>query len=126
MADLLNIGISGLKVHQTALTVTGHNITNVNTEGYSRQDLDVISQSPQFLGGLWIGSGAEVQDVKRVYDQFLVDQLRIDTSTYTELDALTLNAGQIDSLMADPGTGLQPGLERFFGSLQAAIDPQPP
>ena len=122
MADLLNIGISGLKVHQTALSVTGQNITNVNTEGYSRQDLEIVSQSPQFLGGLWIGSGAEVQDVQRVYDQFLVDQLRIDTSTYTELDALTLNAGQIDSLMADPGTGLQPGLERFFGSLQAAID----
>lgn len=122
MADLLNIGISGLRVHQTAMSVTGNNITNVNTEGYSRQDLDVISQSSQFIGGLWVGSGAEVQDIKRVYDEFLVDQLRVDTSTYTELESLTLNAGQIDSLMADPGTGLQPGLERFFGSLQAAID----
>ena len=106
MADLLNIGISGLRVHQTALSVTGHNITNVNTEGYSRQDIDVVSQSPQFIGGLWVGSGAQVEDVQRVYDEFLVDQLRVDTSTYSEVKSLALNAGQIDSLMADPGTGL--------------------
>ncbi|MEY8247981.1 MAG: flagellar hook-associated protein FlgK [Bermanella sp.] len=122
MADLLNIGISGLKVHQTALAVTGHNITNVNTEGYSRQDINVVSQTPQFLGGIWVGSGAQIDDVRRVYDEFLVDQVRKDTSTFEGLDSLTLNAEQIDSLMADPGTGLQPGLERFFGSLQAAID----
>ena len=122
MADLLSIGISGLKVHQTALAVTGSNITNVNTEGYSRQEVDVVSNSSQFLGGIWVGSGARIDDVQRVYDEFLVDQLRIDTSTFSELDSLELNAGQIDSLMADPGTGLQPGLERFFGSLQAAID----
>ena len=122
MADLLSIGISGLKVHQTALAVTGNNITNVNTEGYSRQEVDVVSNTPQFLGGIWVGSGARIDDVQRVYDEFLVDQLRIDTSNFSELDSLKLNAGQIDSLMADPGTGLQPGLERFFGSLQAAID----
>ena len=122
MADLLSIGISGLKVHQTALAVTGNNITNVNTEGYSRQEVDVVSNTPQFLGGIWVGSGARIDDVQRVYDEFLVDQLRIDTSNFSELDSLELNAGQIDSLMADPGTGLQPGLERFFGSLQAAID----
>jgi len=122
MADLLSIGISGLKVHQTALAVTGHNITNVNTEGYSRQDINVVAQTPQFLGGIWIGGGAQIDDVRRVYDEFLVDQLRKDTSTFEGLDSLTLNAEQIDSLMADPGTGLQPGLERFFGSLQAAID----
>ncbi len=122
MADLLSIGISGLKVHQTALAVTGNNITNVNTEGYSRQEVDVVSNTPQFLGGIWVGSGARIDDVQRVYDEFLVDQLRVDTSNFSELDSLQLNAGQIDSLMADPGTGLQPGLERFFGSLQAAID----
>ncbi len=122
MADLLGIGISGLKVHQTALAVTGNNITNVNTEGYSRQEIDVVSNTPQFIGGIWVGSGASIDDVQRVYDQFLVDQLRIDSSNFSQLDSLQLNAGQIDSLMADPGTGLQPGLERFFGSLQAAID----
>ena len=38
MADLLNIGLSGLAANKTSLAVTGHNITNINTPGFSRQD----------------------------------------------------------------------------------------
>ncbi|WP_244247848.1 hypothetical protein, partial [Pseudomonas aeruginosa] len=38
MSDLLSIGLSGLGTSQTWLTITGHNITNVKTPGYSRQD----------------------------------------------------------------------------------------
>ena len=37
MADLLNIGLSGLSASKTSLSVTGHNISNVNTPGFSRQ-----------------------------------------------------------------------------------------
>ncbi len=37
MADLLNIGLSGLSAAKTKLSVTGHNITNINTPGYTRQ-----------------------------------------------------------------------------------------
>jgi flagellar hook-associated protein 1 FlgK len=37
MGDILSVGISGLKAHQAALTITGNNITNAGTEGYSRQ-----------------------------------------------------------------------------------------
>ena len=122
MADILAIGISGLRVHQTALTVTGHNITNANTEGYSRQDIVVTAQTPQFNGGVWLGNGATIEDVRRIHDEFLQRQLVSDTSTFNELETLANNAGQIDSLLADPGTGLQPGLESFFGSMQAAID----
>jgi len=122
MANLLNIGISGLRVHQTALTVTGHNIANVDTEGYSRQEATISNNTPQFKGGVWIGSGAYVEDVRRVYDEFLVGQLQKDTSTFQYFETLTTNAEQIDKLLADPGTGIQPGIENMFGALQAAID----
>ncbi len=122
MASLLNIGISGLRVHQTALTVTGHNIANVDTEGYSRQEATITNNTPQFRGGVWIGSGAMVEDVRRVFDEFLVGQLQKDTSTFNYFETLTTNAEQIDKLLADPGTGIQPGIENMFGALQAAID----
>lgn len=122
MASLLNIGISGLRVHQTALTVTGHNIANVDTEGYSRQEATISNNTPQFKGGVWIGSGAYVEDVRRVYDEFLVGQLQKDTSTFQYFETLTTNAEQIDKLLADPSTGIQPGIENMFGALQAAID----
>ncbi|GAA6134909.1 hypothetical protein NBRC116188_16990 [Oceaniserpentilla sp. 4NH20-0058] len=122
MANLLNIGISGLRVHQTALTVTGHNIANVDTEGYSRQEATITNNNPQFAGGVWIGGGAMVQDVRRVFDEFLVGQLQKDTSTFNYFETLTSNAEQIDKLLADPGTGIQPGIENMFGAFQAAID----
>lgn len=122
MSNLLNIGISGLRVHQTALTVTGHNIANVDTEGYSRQDVTISNNNPQFQGGVWVGSGAMVQDVRRIFDEFLVGQLQKDTSTFNFFETLSTNASQIDSLLADPGTGVQPGIENMFGAFQAAID----
>lgn len=122
MADILDIGISGLRTHQTALTITGHNIANVDTEGYSRQEATIVNATPNFQGGLWMGNGAYVDDVRRVYDEFLVRQLQKDTATFNYFDTLATNAEQVDKLLADPGTGIQPGIENMFGALQAAID----
>lgn len=122
MANILNIGISGLKAQQTALTVTGNNITNAGVEGYSRQEINLSENNPQFSDGIWVGAGVNVDSVRRVYDQFLTEQLRQDTSTFNEFNALTINAEQINSLLADSGTGVQPGLESMFGALQATVD----
>lgn len=55
MADLLNIGLSGLSAAKTNLSVVGHNITNVNTPGYSRQDTVQVTRPPQFSGAGFIG-----------------------------------------------------------------------
>ena len=122
MADLLGIGISGLKAQQTALSVTGHNITNAGTEGYSRQVVNFNENTPQFTGGVWTGNGVNVDSIKRVYDEFLTEQMQRDNSIFNEFDTLSLNASQIDSLLADAGTGIQPGIERMFGSLQSVVD----
>lgn len=122
MADLLGIGISGLKAQQTALSVTGHNITNAGTEGYSRQTVNFNENTPQFTGGVWTGNGVNVDSIKRVYDEFLTEQMQRDNSIFNEFDTLSLNASQIDSLLADAGTGIQPGVERMFGSLQSVVD----
>ena len=122
MGDLLGIGISGLKAQQSALTVTGHNIANAGTEGYSRQVVNFNENTPQFIGGSWTGNGVSVDSIKRVYDEFLTEQMQRDTSIFNEFDTLSLNASQIDSLLADAGTGIQPGIERMFGSLQSVVD----
>ena len=109
MGNILDIGISGLRAQQTALTITGNNITNAGTEGYSRQEVSFSENNPQLRNGIWVGSGVNVDSVRRVYDQFLTEQLRRDTSTFNEFNALAVNAGQINSLLADSGTGVQPG-----------------
>lgn len=122
MADILDIGISGLRAQKKALTVTGHNIANANTEGYSRQRVVFTENNPQYLDGHWMGSGTQIETVQRIHDRFLTQQYRTDTSTYNQLKNLAENAGQVDSLLADAGTGLQPGLKKAFSALQAAID----
>ncbi|MFY9180319.1 MAG: flagellar hook-associated protein FlgK, partial [Venatoribacter sp.] len=122
MADILQIGISGLRASQSALTVTGHNITNANTEGYSRQVLSQSTTSPQAQGGVWVGTGVSVDAVSRIYDKFLTEQLWRDSSTFNKFETLANNAEQINSLLADANTGIQPGLEKMFGALQTVAD----
>ena len=50
MSDLLSIGLSGLSAAKTNLSVTGHNITNINTPGYSRQDTVQATRPAQLTG----------------------------------------------------------------------------
>ncbi len=122
MADLLNIGISGLKVHQEALRTTGHNISNASTEGYTRQEVVIETGLAQFKGFGYVGTGAQVQEVRRIYDEFLIRQVRADTSNFSRLDTYKENIEQIDRLMADQRTGLTPALEDFFAGLQSGAD----
>ena len=122
MADILDIGISGLKAQQTALSTTGHNISNAGTEGYNRQTVNFTENTPQVRGGLWVGNGTLVNNIDRIYDQFLTENLRLDTSLFNTSDTLSTHSSQVDRLLADSGTGIQQGLERIFGALQSVVN----
>lgn len=72
--NALHIGYSGLNVAQNGINTTGHNISNAETEGYTRQRVVTASATPlQTLPGN-VGNGAEVQDIKRVFDNFVFDR----------------------------------------------------
>lgn len=120
--SLLNIGVSGLLANQAALRTVGHNISNADSPGYSRQSVIQGTNTPQFSGAGFAGTGVEVQSIRRVVDEFAVDQLRLDSSVYNELQTFTNNIDQIDSLLADTSTGLAPGIQSFFASLNSASD----
>jgi flagellar hook-associated protein 1 len=124
MADLLNIGISGLSVTQNALSTTGNNITNANTPGYSRQRVNLTPQSQQYIGVGYVGSGVKVASIQRLVDQLMVGQLRSDTATFHELNTTATQLNKLDALLADQSTGLSPTLQSLFAGLQqAAQDP---
>ncbi|MCP8464845.1 flagellar hook-associated protein FlgK [Pseudomonas sp. ZM23] len=120
MSDLLSIGLSGLRSSQTSLTVTGHNITNVNTPGYSRQQSVQQTGIPQYSGAGYIGSGSQVVDVRRLASDFLFSQVRTATSQANELNAFQGQIEQLDSLLSDTTTGISPALQKFFAALQTA------
>jgi flagellar hook-associated protein 1 FlgK len=120
--SLINTGLTGLKAHQTALAVTGNNVTNANTEGYTRQRVELADSNSQFIGAGYLGTGVDITNIKRLTDEYLTAQVRIDQSVFAEVEKLRVNVSQIDSLLADPTTGLSPAMSGFFGALQSAAD----
>lgn len=120
MANILSIGVSGLSASQSAIATTGNNISNANTDGYSRQRVELVPQTAQYTGAGYIGSGVRVESVQRIVDQFYVTQLRSDTATFNEMDSYSTQMSQMDSLLADPSTGLSASMQRFFSDLQQA------
>lgn len=124
MADLLGTAVSGLLAYQRALNTTSHNISNVNTPGYSRQRVELSSATPQYIGGNYVGSGVDVQSVRRIYDEFLGSQVRSTSSLASQHDATYELSVQIDNMLADPETGLTPVMQSFFNAVQdLASDP---
>ncbi|WP_426417604.1 flagellar hook-associated protein FlgK [Aestuariirhabdus sp. LZHN29] len=122
MADLLNIGLSGLRVSQTSLSVTGHNIANVNTSGYSRQEATQVATTPLYVGVGFLGSGAETDSIRRITSDILVSQLRENTFVNAEQGAFREQIEQLDSLLANTTTGLTPAITNFFKAIQTGAE----
>lgn len=118
MADLLNIGVNGLLSYQQSLSTVSHNITNVNTEGYTRQRVELTNQTPQYVGVGYEGTGVRVDSIQRVYDKFLSGQVTSTVSSFKQQETLARFTNEIDDYLADPQAGLTPALQNFFKSVQ--------
>ncbi|MFL1452915.1 flagellar hook-associated protein FlgK [Marinobacter sp. GN3S48] len=124
MAGLINIGLTGILGHQAALNTTGNNITNANTPGYSRQEVQFDTQPGQRTGAGTIGSGVSISNIRRLANEYLVQQVREDTTLNGEQQALNSELSRLDNLLGGETTGLSDTLNNFFASLQnAAEDP---
>lgn len=120
--NIFGIGTSALSTFQRAIATTGHNIANVNTEGFSRQRVDLTQRTPQFSGAGWIGSGSEVVTTERVFSDFLTREIRSGTTNFNQLETFYKYASQLDRLLADQDSGLQPAFDGFFNSMQELAD----
>ncbi len=118
MADMIGIGTGALRAYQRALQVVSHNVSNANTEGYSRQRLELTSQTPHLAGSSYIGNGVKIDTISRVYDQFLVDQVRTYSASASHAEIFAKNAGLVDDMLADPDIGLAPAMDDFFAEMQ--------
>ena len=104
--SLFQVGVSGLIASQSALATVGHNISNANTDGYSRQQvqLDAIPGQGSSVG--FIGKGVQVSTVTRVVDQFLTNQVQVSNSNYSRANTFNSLASQVNNLLADSTSGL--------------------
>ena len=116
MSDMLSIGSSGISAYQRALATVSNNIANVNTEGYSRQDIQVASNQPRLLGGSYIGTGVRFDAVKRQYDEFIESNLRNSTSDLKAQEPLLSYVNRVIDIMGNANIGLTSALNQFFQS----------
>jgi flagellar hook-associated protein 1 FlgK len=122
MSNIFDVGSSALNSLQRAISTTGNNIANVNTDGYSRQDVEFASRTPNRIGGVTLGTGVEVSSIRRAYDQFLTQDVQARTSSSGYYSLYSTTAGQIDNLMADPATSISSAMDQFFAAMEAVAN----
>jgi flagellar hook-associated protein 1 FlgK len=118
MANILSTANSALIAAQAGLATTGHNIANARTPGYNRQIVVQAAIAGQNEGGGFIGKGATILTVKRQYSEYLGDQLRAINTSKGQIETHYTEASRINSMLADPSSGLAPVLQDFFKGVQ--------
>ena len=120
MSSLLDIGASAILAYRTALTATGENIANANTEGFTRRDV----QMTEVKGGQMTassmnsgGQGVAVQEVRRAFDEFLSQQVRKNASAYNSAETFHTITQSIEDLFLPSVGGIAKGMDQFFSSL---------
>ncbi|WP_416545089.1 flagellar hook-associated protein FlgK [Limnohabitans sp. DCL3] len=124
MSDLLSIGSSGVTAYQRALATVSNNIANVNTDGYTRQDVSLSANQPRQMGAGYLGTGARFDAVQRQYDAFVESNLRNSNSDLESQKPLLSYVNRLIDVMGDESIGLTTAMNRFFeASRDLSSDP---
>jgi len=125
LLNLLSIARSALTTHQRALEVTGHNIANANTEGYTRQRLIVEPLTPERTSYGTIGRGVTIDTIRRMRDQFLDVRFREERALLGRHDAMSRRLSEIEGIVGEPSdSGLAATIDAFMNAFSdLANDP---
>jgi len=116
---LFDIANSAVTAQRLAIEVAGENIANVNTPGYSRQQVVMQNRPVTTSNGFALGTGVEIQAVRRSYDGMLQQQIVDGNSTYQQNLARQSALEQIQPSFNEVATdGLGKALDNFFGAWQ--------
>lgn len=123
----------GLTTQQSALYTTGHNISNANTLGYSRQRVNMEAtlgypgtglNAPKIPGHL--GTGVQAQSIQRIRDSFVDNQYRQESNKLGYWEARSQAITQMEDVLNEPSDyGLAKSLDEFWKSLQdLSVNPE--
>lgn len=122
----LEIGRRGLQAQQRALDVTGHNVANANTPGFTRQEAVLTTTTPfpvpalnRPWGAAQVGTGVEISEIRRLRDQFLDLQVRHENKTLGYWEARRDALRKVEVILNEPSdTGLRAVFEQFWQALE--------
>jgi flagellar hook-associated protein 1 len=102
---------------QLAMEVTSNNIANANTEGYSKQTLQVRANNPINVGPGAIGTGVKATEVTRAYDAFMTEQVAQKSSQYQFWSAQKDTMDNIQTIFNESdGNGMNALMGQFWNS----------
>lgn len=125
ISGLVGNALTGLQAAQSALQVTGNNIANVNTPGYSREQAIQSALTPTLLGGQYLGNGTQIDAVTRSYNSYLQSQVWSTTATASGASTLNTQLQPIVNLLAGADSGLSTAINQFFASGVAQVAANP-
>ncbi|HWT73665.1 MAG TPA: flagellar hook-associated protein FlgK [Mobilitalea sp.] len=120
----LYIGVSGLNVSQAALNITSHNLANVDTKGFVRQqavltDSNYVKLGESYISSMQTGLGADFATVKQVRDAFLDQAYRKETGRQAFYESQYSAVNEVEGLFGElEGETFQSTLSDFWTSLQ--------
>jgi flagellar hook-associated protein 1 FlgK len=120
--NLYQTGVSGLLSAQQQLATTGHNIANVNTEGYTRQRAEQSTAVGDYNSGNFVGSGTYVQDITRLYDQFSYKEQLLNKSNLGNADSISLDLNQLNQIMSFSNEAIGGAIDRFYQAVNGIAD----
>ncbi|MBU3735958.1 MAG: flagellar hook-associated protein FlgK, partial [Methylobacterium sp.] len=117
--SILNTATRALQSTQLAIATTSHNIANVNTPGFRRQEAVFTTNAPVQSGSGFIGQGVNVSTVRRVYSEFLERQVSQTEAQAGYLSQYLAGAKQIDNVFGDRSVGFSSAIQNFYTSWNA-------
>ncbi len=119
ISHVLNLAKEALVTHQLAIGVTGHNVANVNTPGYTRQTVSLGAQTASPVGIGFIGNGVQAERIEREYDRFMVQRLVDQESKMSNLEAQYQSMRVVETAFNEaPGMAVNELLSEFWGGWQ--------
>lgn len=119
---MLQVGLSGIRSSQASLTTTGHNIANINTEGYSRQNVEVEAANANRQGRNFIGQGAVISRIERAYDQFAFTDNIKNTAQLGYAQEVYQQNSQLDSVLSNEDTSITKPVLAVFEAANGIAD----
>lgn len=115
LASILGIARSALSAHQTAISITSHNVANAETKGYTRQRASLIAGVPVSMPYGQLGGGVNVERLERIRDGLLDTVYRRASGSHAAETQRRDLLSQLEGVLAEPSDiGLNAALDAFW------------
>ncbi|MDR1051239.1 MAG: flagellar hook-associated protein FlgK, partial [Deltaproteobacteria bacterium] len=123
ISSSMYVALTGMRMSQAAMEVASHNIANVNTDGYSRQRINLATLPT--MNGSWgqMGLGVDANNISRYNDQFLTRSLIMTGSTLAHHTTMKSSMDNLEMFFNESqANGINQALSNFFNSFSQQAD----